>query len=337
MNYDIPVYVENVLSTQLNAIMNILDSRLSKFPFLILDGGLATELERKGANLNDSLWSAKVLLENPSLIRETHLDYLQAGADIICTATYQASIKGFMHKGLSPVKAASLIALSVQLAKDAKAEFLANQSNVSEPLIAGSIGPYGAYLADGSEYTGDYDISKDELKKFHQPRIEILIKQGVDLLLFETFPNLSEIEAVNELLTELYGHPTLISVSCKNSQQIADGHSLRDTYEVLVENKYILALGINCLHPQLATDVLENFSIDTKKALMVYPNNGNTWDAANKCWLNTGSEVEMTNHWNSWLKNNVKIIGGCCNTNPRFIKELYSFRKERYEIGIGLF
>ena len=323
----------NDQSALLCSIMNIVATRLNHFPFLILDGALATELERKGADLNDPLWSAKVLLENPSLIEETHLDYLRAGADIICTATYQATLDGFVKQGFSALKAESLFELSVHLAKEARAVYLSENSPVFSPLVAGSIGSYGAYLADGSEYTGDYVLSKDELKAFHRHRIEILLEQGVDLLIFETFPNFSEVQAINELLVEYSPCPAMFSVSCKTAFQLADGHSLQQAFEAIEQNDQILAYGINCLHPELATAVLKNCHSKIEKNLMVYPNNGDTWDAANKCWINADLGLDITEHWNDWLRNEAKIIGGCCNTTPSYIEKLNAFREEGYDIG----
>ncbi len=144
---------------------------------VILDGALATELEQRGANLNDALWSARILLEDPDLIRQVHYDYLVAGADVITTASYQATFEGFARRGLDHEQAAELMRLSVRLALEARDAFWAEPANRAgrvRPLVAASVGPYGAYLADGSEYRGDYGLSVAELMDFHRPRMAVL-------------------------------------------------------------------------------------------------------------------------------------------------------------------
>ena len=187
-------------------IMNPLDRFFAHRDFVILDGALATELERRGANLNDALWSARLLLEDPDLIRQVHYDYLAAGADVITTASYQATFAGFARRGLSHEQAAGLMRLSVQLALEARELLLGairqTAPDAKRPLVAASIGPYGAYLADGSEYRGDYELSMAELMAFHRPRMAVLAASGADLLACETIPCQIEGEALVALLRE---------------------------------------------------------------------------------------------------------------------------------------
>ncbi len=143
---------------------------------LIVDGALATELERRGADLHDPLWSAKCLLERPDLIREVHLDYLKAGADIVTTATYQATFEGFGGRGIGYEGAARSMRDAVALAIAARDEFWSEPLRRDErlwPLVAASVGPYGAMLADGSEYRGRYSIDDRGLAEFHRPRLEV--------------------------------------------------------------------------------------------------------------------------------------------------------------------
>jgi len=184
---------------------DLLKPLLDRFEVILLDGGLATELEARGFDLDDDLWSARLLLEKPEAIRRVHLDYLQAGADCVVTSSYQATIEGFEKKGIGKRKAVDVLRRSVQLAQSARDEFWGNPANRSgrvRPLVAASVGPYGAYLADGSEYTGDYDLDEDGLVKFHRERWDVLATSGADLLACETIPSLPEALALGRLLRE---------------------------------------------------------------------------------------------------------------------------------------
>ena len=159
---------------------------LAAQPFVLLDGAMATELEARGCDLADSLWSAKVLLENPQLIRDVHLDYFRAGAQVAITASYQATPAGFAARGLDDAQSRALIGKSVELARKAREAYLAENPQAGTLLVAGSVGPYGAFLADGSEYRGDYQRSAAEFQVFHRPRVEALLDAGADLLACET-------------------------------------------------------------------------------------------------------------------------------------------------------
>ncbi|HHQ9513554.1 TPA: homocysteine S-methyltransferase, partial [Enterobacter roggenkampii] len=183
---------------------NPLTALLEKQPFVVLDGAMATELEARGCNLADSLWSAKVLMENPALIREVHLDYYRAGAQVAITASYQATPAGFAARGLDEAQSRTLIGRSVELARKAREAYLAENPHAGTLLVAGSVGPYGAYLADGSEYRGDYVRSAEAFTAFHRPRVEALLDAGADLLACETLPSFAEIKALAALLA---GYP----------------------------------------------------------------------------------------------------------------------------------
>src|SRR5579884_482415 len=194
---------------------------LNDYGLMILDGAMATELERRGCDLRDPLWSAKVLIEAPEMIKVVHAAYFAAGADCAITASYQATFQGFARRGLSEAEAADLMRLSVRLAVEARDEFWADPANRAgrpRPLVAASIGPYGAYLADGSEYRGDYGLSEEELCAFHRPRLAMLASSGADLLACETIPCLEEALALAELLSELPEAGAWISLSCRDEQ-----------------------------------------------------------------------------------------------------------------------
>jgi len=193
---------------------------------VILDGALATELEQRGCDLNDPLWSARVLIDQPELIRAVHADYFAAGADCATTASYQATYQGFAERGISADEAARLIRLSVTLALDARDAFWsdpANRVGRERPFVAGSVGPYGAMLHDGSEYRGDYELTVDELTAFHRPRMKALIDAGAELIACETIPNWTEAQALARLITEFPDVFMWISFSAKDGEHLSSG------------------------------------------------------------------------------------------------------------------
>jgi len=192
----------------MNPIQNILDT----YSLMILDGSFATELERRGCDLNDPLWSAKVLLENPEIIGKVHTDYFKAGADCVITASYQATYEGFEKRGLSRKEAEKLIQLSVRIAAEARDSFWENYGNIKKrpkPLVAASVGPYGAFLADGSEYRGNYGLTIENLMDFHRNRMKAQIEAGPDILACETILCLDEAKALSYLL-ELKPPPMVV-------------------------------------------------------------------------------------------------------------------------------
>ena len=196
---------------------------------IVLDGGLATALEARGHDLNDDLWSAKVLMEDPDAIRQVHLDFLRAGADCITTATYQATFAGFSASGVSDEDAVKLLVRSIDLAVETRDSFWANPENRYgrlRPLVAASIGPYGAFLADGSEYTGNYGIDAAELHAFHERRWHILAESRADLLACETIPSRLEAEVLLRLLRDTPHRWAWMSFSCRDGGHVSDGSRL---------------------------------------------------------------------------------------------------------------
>ncbi|HKX57314.1 MAG TPA: homocysteine S-methyltransferase, partial [Xanthomonadales bacterium] len=290
--------------------------------FLVLDGALATELERKGANLNDPLWSARCLVESPELIAEVHRDYLQAGADIIASATYQASEKGFMERGLNRREARKLMQGGIRLAVQERDSYwspeFAGSSRIQKlkPLVAASMGPFGACLHDGSEYHGNYAASWREVSDFHRERMLWLAEAGADLLAFETIPSQAEAEILLELLekhaTDLHGQQAWISFSCKDESHVSHGERLRDCMALMAGSAQLAAAGINCTAPGLITALLQ--SLDRNDVpLMVYPNSGETWQAEEHCWRGAGStDFAIAD----WFAAGVRLFGGCCRTRP---------------------
>jgi homocysteine S-methyltransferase len=292
---------------------------------LIADGALATELETRGCNLDDPLWSARVLLEQPHLIREVHRDYFQAGAQVATTASYQATPQGFARRGISEPEALELVALSVRLAEQARGEYLANHPEAGPLLIAGSVGPYGAYLADGSEYRGDYSLTRQEFMDFHRPRIAALVEAGVDFLACETLPSFAEAEALLALTSE-YDVESWFSFSLRDGGHISDGTPLTAVGGLLNAEGSVAAVGVNCVPLHLVTPALEVLQHATDKPLVAYPNSGEAYDPVTKTWGSAttpdradqkeSSFQDLAQEGGTWMNLNAKIIGGCCRTTP---------------------
>jgi homocysteine S-methyltransferase len=296
---------------------------LTQRPFIVLDGALATELERRGADLLDPLWSAKCLIESPELIRAVHYDYFRAGADMATTATYQATFEAFERRGLEREAAEQLMRDAVALAIAARDEFWADEPNRLgrlRPLIAASIGPYGAMLADGSEYRGHYALNDRALADFHRPRLRILADAGADLFACETIPCLREAMVLARLLQEF---PTLcawISFSCKDGEHNCEGEDMGRCVAELNDYAQIVAVGVNCTPPQYMTPLLRRMRDRTAKPLVIYPNSGECYDASSKQW--SGAQVAMSfgEQARTWYTEGARLIGGCCRTGPLDIR-----------------
>jgi homocysteine S-methyltransferase len=290
---------------------------------LILDGGLATELERRGADLSGGLWSARILEEQPELIREVHLDYFRAGADITITASYQATWPGLQQMGYSRHQSKELIQRSVTLAQEARTIFCSESNGAYSPLIAASVGPYGAYLANGAEYRGQYGVSDQVLREFHRPRMEWLLSKAPDLLAFETLPCLQEAQVLLRLLEEYPQVQAWFSFTAKNTAQISEGQAVAEVGQLLGAHPQVLALGFNCMPPHLGTALLSNLGKYTSKPLIIYPNSGEGWDAEQQCWLPAYRAPKGFGTLpQSWLEAGAKLIGGCCRTRPVDISAL---------------
>ncbi|MDT3249320.1 homocysteine S-methyltransferase [Serratia sp. root2] len=305
------------------SVNNTVAALLAANRTLILDGALATELEARGCDLSDPLWSAKVLIENPELIYQVHLDYFNAGAQCAITASYQATPLGFLRRGLNQQQSLALIAKSVQLAQQARSDYLAQHPQAAPLLIAGSVGPYGAYLADGSEYRGDYSLPQDEMIAFHRPRIAALAEAGVDLLACETLPSFSELQALLALLQEF---PTLgawFAFTLRDSQHLSDGTPLTQVLAALHGNPQVLAIGINCIALENVTPALRQLATLTDKPLLVYPNSGEHYDAVSKTWHACGGENgNLIDQIGEWQNTGARLIGGCCRTTPQDIRQI---------------
>ncbi len=276
---------------------------------VVLDGGLATQLEATGHDLSDELWSARLLADAPEAVVAVHRAYLDAGARVITTASYQASLAGFARRGLD---GAALIERSVGLAREAIADF-------PGPLwIAASVGPYGATLADGSEYRGDYGLSHAELVRFHRPRLEILASAEPDVLALETVPDVREAEAMLEALDGL-DVPAWLSYTVDGDRTRA-GQPLREAFALAEGRKNLIAVGVNCSAPVDATAAVAIAAETSGKPVVVYPNSGERWDARTRQW--TGQAVDPTASIAHWTADGARLVGGCCRVSPATIAAL---------------
>ncbi|ONK75308.1 uncharacterized protein A4U43_C03F15500 [Asparagus officinalis] len=305
----------------------------------VIDGGLATQLEALGAHFDDPLWSARCLISNPELIEEVHVQYLESGADIVVTSSYQATILGFVSKGLSVNESESLLQKSVHLALEARDKFWKlvqryPSHNYNHALVAASVGSYGAYLADGSEYSGYYgkDITLEKLKDFHRRRLQVLVDAGPDLLAFETIPNKIEAKAIAELLDEEnVPIPSWICFSSVNGENACSGESFEECLDILNKSDKVSIVGINCSSPQCIENLVLKFRKLTKKAIAVYPNSGEVWDGKAKLWLPSecfgGENFEVLA--TRWHEAGASLIGGCCRTTPSTIRSISEVLKRR--------
>ncbi len=290
--------------------------------FVLLDGGLATELERRGHDLNDPLWSAKVLLEDPGAIRAAHRAYLDAGADCVITATYQATFQGLAARGVDSSRAEGVLLKAVELAvgaRDAYWEATPNRAGRLRPLVAACIGPYGAFLADGSEYRGDYGTGAGALADFHRGRLRLLAGSPADMLACETLPSLREARVLAELARETAGKPAWFSFSCRDEGHLSDGTPVGEVAGWAEATACVTAVGVNCTEATLLPDLIGTLVAGTRKPVIVYPNAGGAWDAAAKRWARARAVPDWGEACRSWIAAGAVGVGGCCRVGPEDI------------------
>jgi len=308
---------------------DVIRAYLEQQKYLIIDGALGTELERRGCNLDDPLWSARLLSDNPDMIAAVHTDYLHAGADCLITASYQATFQGLARQGYSPEQAQELIRSAVALAKTVVDAFWAdpaNRVNRLKPLVAASVGPYGAFLANRSEYTGNYGISEDELVDFHKERLKTLVSAGPDLLACETLPCFAEAKALvrllEDLVEELDTPPAWFSFSARDGQHINSGEAVRDCAQWLDGKPCVTAMGINCTDPVHVASLVKEIRSVSDKPVVVYPNKGGVYNGLTKAWVPKPGLPSFGEMAAQWAKHGARLIGGCCQTTPDDIRRL---------------
>ncbi|GAA5045521.1 homocysteine S-methyltransferase [Streptomyces similanensis] len=284
---------------------------------VVLDGGLSHQLTRAGHDLDDALWSARLLAERPEAVTEAHLAYFTAGADVAITASYQATFEGFARRGVGRERAAALIASSVDLARDAVRR--ARARGVARPLwVAASAGPYGAMLADGSEYRGRYGRTVGELERFHRPRLEVLAAARPDVLALETVPDADEARALLRAVRGL-GVPAWLSYTVEGARTRA-GQPLEEAFGLAADAREVIAVGVNCCAPEDADAAVATAARVTGKPVVVYPNSGETWDAGARAW--TGRPSFHPERVTRWRAAGARLIGGCCRVGPETVTEI---------------
>ena len=292
---------------------------LERDGYVLLDGGLATALEARGRVLDSTLWSAALLRDAPEEIRAVHADYLEAGARCITTASYQASFEGFRESGIDDPLATALLHRSTEVAVSARDE------HSSQALVAASIGPYGAYLANGSEYDGRYAVGAAELEHFHRRRLAVLLESGPDLLACETLPSAVEVDVLLRLLDEHHGASAWFSFSCRDGRSLWDGTPIEAVARACAEHAGVVAVGVNCTAPVHLAELVGRARSACDLPLIAYPNSGEVYDADSGRW-SSGAETGEGGGWMAGvlgaLEAGARIVGGCCRVGPAEIGEL---------------
>ena len=310
-----------------------LQSILEKNQIMVIDGSMSTALENMGCELNDSLWTAKILIEEPDKIKEVHKNYFRAGADCGITATYQCSIPGLLAKGYDEQTAEQMIRRSVEIFLEAREEWWNEEGAAAGrvyPLCLGDIGPYGAYLADGSEYRGNYGVDEETIRSFHKRRMEILWEAGADVLLMETQPSLQEALIVADLAEEL-GADYWISFSCADGHHINENQvAITECMKALENHPHLVMVGVNCTAPEYMVSLIEDMKSVTNLPIAVYPNSGEVYDPQTKTWSCACADHNHSYEEQSldWMRAGAKAVGGCCTTVEKHIRQVVAARTQ---------
>jgi len=290
------------------------DGILARHGNVVLDGGLGTELDRRGADLRDRLWSARALVEAPDLVRDVHAAYFAAGSDVAIGASYQASFEGLAARGIEGDDAAALFRRSVELVREAA------ETAGGERLVAASVGPYGAFLGNGAEYTGDYDRDEDALIEFNLPRMEALASASPDRFAIETIPSIVEAGALVRALERVPEVPAWMSFSCRDGAHLCDGTPFERAVEVATSSNSVIAVGVNCTSPLHVTALVEIAAARTSLPVVCYPNRGAFWDPVRKVWVDPPrQDARPSLRPLEWQEAGARLIGGCCGTTPEDI------------------
>jgi homocysteine S-methyltransferase len=286
------------------------DDLLAERGAVVLDGGLGTELDRRGLDLRDPLWSARALVETPEIVRDVHASYFAAGADVAISSSYQATFEGLAAKGLTRAEAEGLFQRSVELAREAASGFAGPR------LVAGSVGPYGAYLGNGAEYTGDYDLDERGLAEFHGPRFDALAEARPDVFAVETIPSIVEAAALTRALERVPEVPAWMSFSCRDGAHLCDGTPFERAVEVATSSPSVVAVGVNCTSPVHVASLVA-IAARSGVPIVCYPNRGAFWDPIRKVWVDPPrQDPRPLLRPLEWRDAGARLIGGCCGTTP---------------------
>ncbi len=289
---------------------------------MVLDGGLATELERRGHDVSGPLWSAEVLRTNPEAIEQLHYDYFAAGARCAISASYQASFEGFAAAGLDAAETTALLCRAVELARSARVRYRRDHPAKRPLYVAASIGPYGAISHDGAEYRGDYGLSVGQLIEFHDRRFGILAGAGADLLACETIPVLDEARALVALLAQHPDAPAWMSFTTPDGVHTSHGEPLIECARLLDREPNVIAVGVNCVKPEVVGAAIRALKAGTGKAIVVYPNSGEHWDGQTRDWHGSCDHGSLASLAPQWVRDGARLVGGCCRIGPQEIAAL---------------
>ena len=308
-----------------------LQSILDICGIMVIDGSMSTALENMGLDLNHRLWTAKALAENPELVKQVHINYFRAGADCGITCSYQASIPGLMSCGYTEEESEALIRRSVELFLAARDEWWEKEGLTAGrvwPLCLAGMGPYGAYLADGSEYTGAYQVSDEELTAFHARRAGLLWEAGADLLLFETQPSLHE-ALLEARIAEEMGADYWISFSCRDGKYNGKGEPVAECAEALSrDHPHLKMIGVNCTKPEYVESLIRCLRSSTALPIAVYPNSGEVYDPVTKTWTHAGGDLDFGTWALRYMAAGASAVGGCCTTVETHISQVAQAREK---------
>lgn len=288
---------------------------------LVVDGAMSTALEKLGVNTQNNLWTAIALVNDLEKVYQVHWDYFQAGAQLTITNTYQANVQGFLKAGYSQQQAQQFIAQAVQIAKQARSDY--EKKTGRHNFVAGTIGSYGAYLADGSEYRGDYHLTTQELLDFHLPRLQVILKQEPDCLAIETQPQLFETQTLlNWMQNNNSTLPIYVSFTLRDPQTLSDGTTLAQAIKVINQYPQVFAVGVNCIAPAWVLPAVQQIHLQTTKEIIVYPNSGSSYDPQSKSWQPLSEKIDFYNLAKTWYHAGAHLIGGCCTTGVKEIQAI---------------
>ena len=283
-------------------------------PFTVIDGGLSTSLEELGHRPAGALWTAELVIDRPEVIVAAHRRFVEAGADVVITSSYQASVAGFERAGVGRTAAIAALESTTDLARRSGASF-----------VAASVGPFGACLADGSEYSGRYAATWAEVRAFHRERLEVLVSTGADVIAIETIPTVAEAEIVLEELARLGAPPAWLTFTCRDQHTTCGGQSIEDAVAAAQSASNLVAIGLNCTDPRHVSSLLASARERTELPFVVYPNHGRSWDGEAKCWLGDGDD-HLAGRAEEWVSLGARLIGGCCGVGADGVRSLADVR-----------